>query len=109
MPYDRSAVCSTGAPEHACSRDSLCSIGVGNLSGDQAGADVVRVEKILERMPPMYVEMQPSDGLTFHCNTLHRSDANRSDSPRWSMICRYNVARTAIKEQAQFAAARLAP
>ena len=63
------------------------------LSGDQAGADVVRVEKILERMPLMYVEMQPGDGLMFHCNTLHRSDANRSDSPRWSMICCYNAAR----------------
>ena len=40
----------------------------------------------------MYVEMQPGDGLMFQCNALHRSDANRSDSPRWSMTYCYNAA-----------------
>ena len=29
----------------------------------------------------------------FHCNLLHRSDQNRSDRPRWSLICCYNAAR----------------
>src|ERR1700756_3342085 len=40
-----------------------------------------------------YVEMAPGDTLFFHCNLLHRSDQNRSEKPRWSMICCYNAAR----------------
>jgi ectoine hydroxylase-related dioxygenase (phytanoyl-CoA dioxygenase family) len=63
------------------------------LSGDQAGADPARVEKILERLELVYVEMDPGDTLFFHANLLHRSDQNRSDHPRWSMICCYNAAR----------------
>ena len=63
------------------------------LSGDQAGADPARVEKILERLELVYVEMEPGDTLFFHANLLHRSDQNRSDHPRWSMICCYNAAR----------------
>jgi ectoine hydroxylase len=63
------------------------------LSGDQAGADPARVEKILERLELVYVEMEPGDILFFHANLLHRSDQNRSDHPRWSMICCYNAAR----------------
>jgi ectoine hydroxylase len=31
--------------------------------------------------------------LVFHANLLHRSDQNRSEHPRWSMICCYNAAR----------------
>jgi Phytanoyl-CoA dioxygenase (PhyH) len=63
------------------------------LSGDQAGADRERVEEILKRMPLVYVEMEPGDALFFHSNLLHRSDQNRSEKPRWSMICCYNAAR----------------
>jgi ectoine hydroxylase-related dioxygenase (phytanoyl-CoA dioxygenase family) len=37
--------------------------------------------------------MDPGDGLYFHANLLHRSDQNRSDKPRWAMICCYNAAR----------------
>lgn len=63
------------------------------LTGDQAGADLDRVNEILKRMELVYVEMEPGDTLFFHSNTLHRSDQNRSDNPRWSMICVYNAAR----------------
>jgi hypothetical protein len=63
------------------------------LTGDQAGADMERVTELLERLPLEYVEMRPGDGLFFHGNLLHRSDQNRSDHPRWSMICCYNAAR----------------
>jgi ectoine hydroxylase len=63
------------------------------LTGEQAGADPARVEKILERLELVYVEMEPGDTLFFHANLLHRSDANRSPHPRWSMICCYNAAR----------------
>jgi ectoine hydroxylase-related dioxygenase (phytanoyl-CoA dioxygenase family) len=63
------------------------------LTGDQAGADGERVEETLKRLPLVYVEMDPGDVLFFDCNLLHRSDQNRSENPRWSMICCYNAAR----------------
>ena len=63
------------------------------LTGDQAGADRERVDEILKRMPLVYVELEPGDAVFFDCNLLHRSDQNRSDQPRWSMICCYNAAR----------------
>ncbi len=63
------------------------------LTGDQAGADLDRIQHILERLELVYVEMDPGDVLFFHGNLLHRSDQNRSEQPRWSMICCYNAAR----------------
>lgn len=63
------------------------------LTGEQAGADQARVDEILKRLELVYVEMEPGDTLYFHANTLHRSDQNHSDNPRWSMICCYNAAR----------------
>ncbi len=63
------------------------------LTGDQAGADMERVHEAEKRLPLVYVEMEPGDVLFFHANLLHRSDQNRSDKPRWSMICCYNAAR----------------
>jgi len=63
------------------------------LTGDQAGADRERVDRALERLELVYVVMDPGDILFFHCNLLHRSDQNRSENPRWSMICCYNAAR----------------
>jgi ectoine hydroxylase-related dioxygenase (phytanoyl-CoA dioxygenase family) len=62
-------------------------------TGDQAGAEMEHVNEALKRLELVYVEMEPGDGLFFHCNLLHRSDQNRSDNPRWSMICCYNAAR----------------
>ena len=63
------------------------------LTGDQAGADPERVREIQARLGLVYVEMAPGDVLFFHANLLHRSDQNRSEHPRWSMICCYNAAR----------------
>ena len=60
-------------------------------TGDQTGADMERVHAALERMELVYVEAQPGDALFFHANLLHRSDANLSDDPRWSLICCYNA------------------
>ena len=59
--------------------------------GTQVGADPERValaEKHLERV---YCEMQPGTALFFHANLLHRSDQNKSEDPRWSLICCYNT------------------
>ncbi|MGA8027443.1 MAG: phytanoyl-CoA dioxygenase family protein [Bryobacteraceae bacterium] len=63
------------------------------LTGDQAGADMERVREAEKRLELVYVEMDAGDVLFFHSNLLHRSDQNRSDHPRWSMICCYNAAR----------------
>ena len=63
------------------------------LSGDQAGADAERVKEAEKVLDLVYVEMEPGDVLFFHANLLHRSDQNRSDHPRWSMICCYNSAK----------------
>lgn len=63
------------------------------LTGEQAGADKTRVDEVLKKLELVYVEMEPGDGLFFHANLLHRSDQNRSDNPRWAMICCYNAAR----------------
>ena len=62
------------------------------LSGDQAGADMERVNAVLGRLPLVHCEMAPGDAVFFHANLLHRSDMNRSEHPRWSMICCYNAA-----------------
>jgi len=63
------------------------------LTGDQAGADLERVAEAQKRLETVYIEMSPGDVLFFHANLLHRSDQNKSDNPRWSMICCYNAAR----------------
>lgn len=63
------------------------------LTGEQAGANMERVNEVIKRLPLVFVEMEPGDALFFHCNLLHRSDQNRSEKPRWSMICCYNAAR----------------
>ncbi|HTX39429.1 MAG TPA: phytanoyl-CoA dioxygenase family protein [Bryobacteraceae bacterium] len=63
------------------------------LAGDQAGADLERVTELSARLDLVYLEMEPGDAVFFDCNLLHRSDQNRSEHPRWSMICCYNAAR----------------
>lgn len=77
-------------------RSHLCGRINHILTGDQAGADRERVDELLKRpddFPLKYVVMDPGDALFFHSNTLHRSDQNSSDNPRWSMICCYNSKR----------------
>ena len=62
--------------------------------GDQTGADPERVEAAMKHMELVYVEIEPGDTLFFHSNTLHRSDQNTSDTPRWSLLCCYNTGTT---------------
>lgn len=63
------------------------------VTGEQTGADAERVEQAEKHCERVYCTMSPGDALIFHCNTLHRSDHNDSDHPRWSLICCYNAAR----------------
>ena len=62
------------------------------LSGEQAGADLERVEEAGKRLEVVHVTMDPGDALFFHANLLHASDANNSDKSRWALICCYNAA-----------------
>src|SRR6185295_16063467 len=62
-------------------------------AGEQTGADMERVKEALKHLELVHCEMEPGSALFFHCNLLHRSDANKSPNPRWSLICSYNAAR----------------
>ena len=61
------------------------------LTGDQAGADMERVNACLERLELVHCEMEPGDAIFFHSNLLHRSDQNKSEHSRWAMVCCYNT------------------
>ena len=49
------------------------------------------VDNALKTMELVYVELDAGDALIFHSNLLHRSEANLSDRPRWSIISCYNL------------------
>ena len=59
------------------------------FAGEHVGADMVMVNNALKTMDLVYVEIEPGDALFFHSNILHRSEANLSDHPRWSIISCY--------------------
>ena len=61
------------------------------FAGEQVGADQTMVDNALKTMELVYVEIEPGDALFFHSNILHRSEANLSDSPRWSIISCYSA------------------
>ena len=61
------------------------------FAGEQVGADMVMVNNALKTMELVYSELQPGDALFFHSNLLHRSEANLSDYPRWSIISCYSL------------------
>jgi ectoine hydroxylase-related dioxygenase (phytanoyl-CoA dioxygenase family) len=56
------------------------------FSGEQVGADMAMVDNALKTMELVYCDLKPGDALFFHSNLLHRSEANLSDHPRWSII-----------------------
>jgi len=57
----------------------------------QSSADPEYLAAALDRLELAYMEMEPGDALVFHCNLLHRSDANTSNTPRWGYIASYNT------------------
>ena len=60
------------------------------FAGEQVGASQHYVDLALKTMDLVYVEIMPGDALFFHSNLLHRSEANLSDTARWSLISVYN-------------------
>ncbi|MBL7815344.1 MAG: phytanoyl-CoA dioxygenase family protein [Saprospiraceae bacterium] len=59
--------------------------------GEQQGADPIFVEEAMKHCELVYAELEPGDALFFHPNLLHRSDANHSEKPRWTIISAYNL------------------
>lgn len=59
------------------------------FAGEQVGADMVMVNNALQTMELVYCDLEPGEALFFHSNLLHRSEANLSDHPRWSIISCY--------------------
>lgn len=62
------------------------------FAGEQVGASQHYVDLVLKTNELVYVELKAGDALFFHSNILHRSEANTSDKPRWSLISVYNRA-----------------
>ncbi|HEY1020179.1 MAG TPA: phytanoyl-CoA dioxygenase family protein [Sediminibacterium sp.] len=60
------------------------------FAGEQVGADMVMVNNALQTMELVYCELEAGDALFFHPNLLHRSEANLSEHPRWSIISCYS-------------------
>ena len=60
------------------------------LSPTQNEVDPKRMPYILEQCPIEYCELAAGDALIFHCNAIHRSDANRSANRRWTLLICYN-------------------
>ncbi len=56
------------------------------FAGEQVGADLVMVNNALKTMELIYCEIEAGDAIFFHSNILHRSEANLSEFPRWSII-----------------------
>lgn len=79
------------------------------FSGEQVGAAARYVELALRTMELVYVELEPGDVLLFHSNLLHRSDANLSDRPRWSMISCYNRASNIGYNESSSASSSITP
>jgi len=61
------------------------------FAGEQVGADMVFVNNALKTMDLVFVEIEAGDAVFFHSNLLHRSEANLSEHPRWSIISCYNA------------------
>ena len=70
------------------------------FAGEQVGADPVMVENALKTMDTVFCELQAGDVIFFHSNLLHRSEANLSEVPRWSLIsCYCSASNLAYQEQ----------
>ena len=70
------------------------------FAGEQVGADMEMVDNALKTMDLVYVELEEGDALIFHSNLLHRSEANLSEHPRWSIIsCYSSQSNLAYKEK----------
>ena len=61
------------------------------VTPEQNSADPERLPHILATHEVVDCVLEPGDAVVFHCNTLHRSDQNRSENRRWTFLCCYNA------------------
>jgi hypothetical protein len=61
------------------------------FAGEQQGANMDFVQEAEKRAKLIYCELKAGDVLFFHPNLLHRSEANLSNTARWSVISAYNL------------------
>lgn len=61
------------------------------VTPEQNCADPRHMPRILETHDVVDCVLEPGDVVVFHGNTLHRSDQNRSDKRRWTLLCCYNA------------------
>jgi ectoine hydroxylase-related dioxygenase (phytanoyl-CoA dioxygenase family) len=84
----------TASKENGCLQVIKGSHKMGRIehgfTGEQVGASQRYVDLALKTMDLIYVELAAGDGLFFHSNLLHRSEANLSEKARWSLISCYN-------------------
>ena len=59
--------------------------------GGQYCVDPDRLSEVAKVLDHVHCELSPGDALFFHCNTLNRSDQNRSDKRRWMLLACYNT------------------
>jgi len=79
------------------------------FSGEQNGAAQRYVELALQTMKRVNVELKAGDILFFHSNILHRSEANLSENPRWSLISCYNRASNVGYNESSSSSASITP
>ncbi len=84
--------------ENGCLKFLKGSHQVGRLDhvltdGDQMCVEPQRQSEIEKLYEMVHCELAPGDAAFFHCNTLHRSDQNRSDKRRYGLLSHYNAAR----------------
>ncbi|MDP6934013.1 MAG: phytanoyl-CoA dioxygenase family protein [Myxococcota bacterium] len=62
------------------------------VENGQLVADPDRVTRLEAHLERVHCELEPGDAVFFHCNLLHGSGPNTSDTARWVMILTYNAA-----------------
>ncbi len=92
--FDRHAI-DPNTRENGCLQLIKASHKMGRIEhgrySEQTSADPERTRAAMKVQQLIYAELSPGDALFFHSNTLHRSDANKSSHPRWSLLCCYNT------------------
>ena len=61
------------------------------VTPEQNCADPRHMDRILETHEVVDCILDPGDVVVFHANTLHRSEQNRSEKRRWTLLCCYNA------------------
>ena len=67
----------------------------GLIGGQQGAIDSEKIDQgmngVDNNLDLKYVIMDPGDVLFFHCNLLHRSDANESSQSRYALLAAYTT------------------